>query len=249
MPAGFLYALRCRCQRAFGLTCMQRHQTRQFCISSCPTRRNMEKWWRIANPDNIKGLAGRRAPDLQAVHHTKADRGHRMTNVDTGAAPIWDFVLGYYRQQGVSESAIALQDGAGVDVNMILFLMWLAAQKRVLAAADVKTVSEKSIGWQHNVVMPVRAVRRLLKENAPLVEQEAALAFRKKVQALELEGEQLQLNAMAALSQGLKSSTAASPEAAARDNLAAFQSASGKAFPQSAIDGFAGALKAMTDGK
>ena len=165
------------------------------------------------------------------------------------APPIWDFVLGYYRQQGVSEAAISLQDSAGIDVNMILFLMWVASQKRTLAAADVKTVGDKSIGWQHNVVVPVRAVRRLLKENAPLVEQEAALAFRKKVQALEIEGEQLQLMAMASLSQGLKSSSAASTEAAARENLSAFQSVSGKVFPQSAVDGFVNALKAMTDGK
>ena len=154
---------------------------------------------------------------------------------ENSASPIWDFVLGYYRQQGVSEAAITLQDSAGIDVNMILFLMWLSAQKRVLAVAEAKTVSEKSWGWQHNVVVPVRGVRRLLKENAPLVEQEAALAFRKKVQALELEGEQLQLNAMA--------------EAAARDNLSAFQSVTGKTFPQAAVDGFVRALKAATDGQ
>ena len=168
---------------------------------------------------------------------------------ENNASPIWDFVLGYYRQQGVSEAAISLQDSAGIDVNMILFLMWVASQKRTLAAAEVKTVGDKSIGWQHNVVVPVRAVRRLLKENAPLVEQEAALAFRKKVQALEIEGEQLQLMAMASLSQGLKSSSAASTEAAARENLSAFQSVSGKMFPQPAVDGFVNALKAMTDGK
>ena len=168
---------------------------------------------------------------------------------ENSASPIWDFVLGYYRQQGVSEAAITLQDSAGIDVNMILFLMWLSAQKRTLGVAEAKTVSEKSIGWQHDVVVPVRGVRRLLKENAPLVEQEAALAFRKKVQALELEGEQLQLNAMAKLSEGLKSSMAASPEAAARDNLSAFQSATGKTFPQAAVDGFVRALKAATDGK
>jgi len=166
---------------------------------------------------------------------------------NTSAPPIWDFVLGYYKQQGVSEAAIALQDSAGVDVNMILFLMWLSAQKKTLAAADVKTAGEKSIGWQHSVVVPIRAIRRLLKENAPLVEQEAALAYRKKVQALEIEGEQLQLQSMAAMA--LKTASAASPEAAARDNLSAFQSASGKTFPQAAVDGFVRALKAMTDGK
>ena len=169
----------------------------------------------------------------------------------TSAPAIWDFVLGYYKQQGVSESAIVLQDSAGIDVNMILFLMWLSAQKRTLSAADVKVVGEKSIGWQHNVVVPIRAIRRLLKENAPLVEQEAALAYRKKVQALEIEGEQLQLQAMGTLlgAMPLKTSDATSPEAAAQANLAAFQSAVGKTFPPAAVDGFVKALKAMTDGK
>lgn len=209
---------------------------------------------RIA-PWKRKILADRRATAYIEPPHIKskprsltpAEEPHMTT--ENSAPPIWDFVLGYYRQQGVSEAAITLQDSAGVDVNMILFLMWLASQKRALAAAEARAVSEKSIGWQHSVVVPIRGVRRLLKENAPLVEQEAALAFRKKVQALELEGEQMQLNAMAALSQGLKSTIAASPEAAARDNLAAFQSASGKTFPQAATDGFVHALKALTDGE
>src|SRR6185295_19291703 len=117
--------------------------------------------------------------------------------------PIWDFVLNYYKQQGVSEAAITLQDTIGIDVNMILFLMWLAGQKRTLAEADVKRVGETSHPWQRQVVIPVRAIRRLLKENAPLVAQPAALDYRKKIQALEIEGEQLQLNAMAGMSAGL----------------------------------------------
>ena len=158
-------------------------------------------------------------------------------------AEIWDFVLGYYRQQGVSESAITLQDTLGLDVNQVLFLMWLAGQKKALGEADVKRVADTSKGWQHDVVVPIRAIRRLLKENAPLVEQEAALAYRKKVQALEIEGEQLQLTAMAALSQGMTTTTTATAEDAARKNLAALSAAYGKPFPQAAVDGFVRALK------
>lgn len=169
-----------------------------------------------------------------------------MSDAQTTPA-IWDFVLGYYRQQGVSEAAIALQDSAGVDVNMILFLMWMAAGKRMLGAADVKTVSETSRPWQHQVVVPIRGVRRLLKENAPLVEGEAAQAYRKKVQALELEGEQLQLNAMAALSAKLKPGTAASAGQAAAENIAAFAGVAGKPFPQTAVDTFVRALKAAVN--
>ncbi len=158
-------------------------------------------------------------------------------------APIWDFVLGYYRQQGVSEAAITLQDSIGIDVNMILFLMWMAGHKRVLAEADVKRVSDASKGWQHQVVVPIRGVRRLLKENAPLVETEAALAYRKKIQALEIEGEQLQLNAMAARAQGMKPSAAPSAGEAGRKNLATLAAVLGKPFPQAAVDAFVRALK------
>jgi uncharacterized protein (TIGR02444 family) len=157
--------------------------------------------------------------------------------------PIWDFVLNYYKQQGVSEAAIALQDGIGIDVNMILFLMWLAGSKRTLAEADVKRVGETSHPWQRQVVIPIRAIRRLLKENAPLVEQETALAYRKKIQALEIEGEQLQLNAMAGLVSGLKPASAPTAGDAARANLAAFAAVTGKPFPQTAVDAFVRALK------
>ena len=161
--------------------------------------------------------------------------------------PIWDFVLAYYGQKGFSEAAIALQDSSGVDVNMILFLMWLAAQRKALPAADIKALGETSHNWQKSVVVPIRAVRRLLKENAPLVEQEAALAYRKKVQALEIEGEQLQLNAMATASQTLKPVTGSSSEQAARDNLAAFSAATGVTIPSASIDTFLRALAGVTN--
>ena len=163
--------------------------------------------------------------------------------------PIWDFVLGYYRQQGVSEGAITLQDQLGLDVNMVLFLMWLAGSKRVLSEAEIKNAIDASKGWQHEVVVPIRGVRRLLKENAPLVEQETALAYRKKIQALEIEGEQLQLTAMAALSEKMSPSTAASAADAARKNLAGLSAAYGKPFPQAAVDGFVAALKSQVNEK
>ena len=161
--------------------------------------------------------------------------------------PIWDFVLKFYGRAGVSEACVSLQDSVGIDVNMVLFLMWMAGQGRAVATDDVKTVSERSRGWQHEVVVPIRGVRRLLKANAPLVDADAAAAYRKKVQAVELEGEQLQLNAMAALAQSFKTATVPAP-GAARGNLEAFQQALGKQFPQGAVDTFVRALTEVVDG-
>src|SRR6516225_5643915 len=139
------------------------------------------------------------------------------------SAPIWDFVLNYYGRKGVSEALIGLQDDHGIDVNMLLFLAWMAAQGKCLAADDVKFASTTSHAWQRSVVVPIRAVRRLLKENAPLVPADAAAAFRKKVQAVELEGEQLQLNAMAAMAATLTPRRASSSETAVLQSLEAFQ--------------------------
>jgi uncharacterized protein (TIGR02444 family) len=165
------------------------------------------------------------------------------------STPIWDFVLNYYGRKGVSEALIGLQDSQGIDVNMLLFLIWMAAQSKSVAADDVAFVSNSSHAWQRAVVVPIRAVRRLLKESAPLVPAEAAAAFRKKVQAIELEGEQLQLNAMAALAQQFKPTPAAAPEEAVRRNIKAFEGVAGKTFPPAIVDGLARALVEVTDGR
>lgn len=165
------------------------------------------------------------------------------------STPIWDFVLNYYGRKGISEALIRLQDDHGIDVNMLLFLAWMAAQGKCLSPDDVKFVSTTSHVWQRSVVVPVRAVRRLLKENAPLVPVDAAAAFRKRVQAIELEGEQLQLNAMAALVDRLNPAAAASPEDAARRNIKTFEVVAGKSFPPASVDGLARALVEVADGR
>jgi uncharacterized protein (TIGR02444 family) len=165
------------------------------------------------------------------------------------STPIWDFVLNYYGRKGVSEALIGLQDDHGIDVNMLLFLAWMAAQGRCLAPDDVKFVSTTSHAWQRSVVVPIRAVRRLLKENVPLVPADAAAAFRKKVQTIELEGEQLQLNAMAALVERFKPTAAGSPEEAARRNIKTFETVAAKSFPPATVDTLARALAEVADGR
>jgi uncharacterized protein (TIGR02444 family) len=165
------------------------------------------------------------------------------------STPIWDFVLNYYGRKGVSEALIGLQDSHGIDVNMLLFLMWMAAQKKSVAAGDIKLVSDASHPWQRSVVVPIRGVRRLLKDNAPLVAPDAAAAFRKKVQAIELEGEQLQLNAMAALAAKLTPASARSAEDAARQSIKAFEGVTATPFPPPAVDTLARALAEVADAR
>ena len=159
------------------------------------------------------------------------------------ANPFWTFSLGYYRGAGVSEACLELQDNSGVDVNVVLFLLWVASQKRSVPADQVKTIADKVRPWQIEVIGPIRALRRKLKTDAPLLDRGSAELFRTKIKAIELESERLQQEAMAALAASLKSDAASSPAEAARASIAAYQGVIGRPFTAAAVDTLIAALK------
>src|SRR3977135_160131 len=105
-----------------------------------------------------------------------------MSNVETvsatQASPFWKFSLGYYRGAGVSEACLELQDNCGVDVNVVLFLLWMASQKRVVPSDQVKRIADTVRPWQVDVIGPVRSLRRMLKPAAPLLHKEARRRIR-----------------------------------------------------------------------
>src|SRR5882672_6625750 len=170
-----------------------------------------------------------------------------MSSVETVSAtqgsPFWKFSLGYYRGAGVSEACLELQDRCGVDVNVVLFLLWMASQKRLLVADQVKRLADKVRPWQVDVIGPIRALRRMLKTNAPLLDKGAAELFRTRIKAIELESERLQQEAMYALAATLKSEPAGSVEEAARANIKAYRSAVGRPFTKAAVETMIAALK------
>ena len=169
-----------------------------------------------------------------------------MSNVEPAspqANPFWTFSLGYYRGAGVSEACLELQDTCGVDVNVVLFLLWQATQKRQLGAIQVKALAEKVGPWQIDVIGPIRGLRRMLKGNAPLLDKGSAELFRTKIKAIELEAERLQQQAMHAMAAGMTSEAAPSVEAAARASLAAYESVAVQPFTATAVDTLIAALK------
>ena len=101
----------------------------------------------------------------------------------------------------VSRACIALQDEAGVDVNILFYLLWNATQGRAFNAADVTEIEHRIGPWRDIAVVPVRNIRRALKSPPPVVEPAAAEALRTRIKAVELEAERLQQEALYALAQ------------------------------------------------
>jgi len=158
-------------------------------------------------------------------------------------SPFWRFSLQFYRAPNVADACIALQEEAGVDVNLLLFLLWHARQRRRLTVAEVAALEEKIAPWRDVTVIPLRSVRRALKSPPALVEASTAEAFRNRIKAVELEAERLQQEAMYALAPlGVQGDNA---DEAARANVAAYEQMRAVRFPPSATETLLSAFAAM----
>jgi uncharacterized protein (TIGR02444 family) len=111
----------------------------------------------------------------------------------------WSFSLQVYGKPGVAEACIALQDGLGLDVNLLLYCCWHGRAHRKLDEAALRHAMAAVEGWQREVVQPLRAVRRRLKSGVPPITARECLALRRKVTDLEIEGERIAQTALEAL--------------------------------------------------
>lgn len=114
------------------------------------------------------------------------------------------FALAVYGREGVPAACLALQDGLGVDVNVLLFAAFVGAVRgEVLTEADVAAADARVGGWHGDVVVALRTVRRRLKDYAaPASGVAAAADLRRKLKGLEIEAELIELVELNELAHG-----------------------------------------------
>lgn len=133
-------------------------------------------------------------------------RGRRAR---TAANPFWAYSLRLYRRPGVAPACIALQDRSGVDVNVLLFCLWMGASGQTLTPAAARLAAALSRVWTANVVAPLRQTRRFLK---PL----ELPKFRQAVANVELAAERLEQDLLLNVAPRIVAAPAHPPRAAAR---------------------------------
>jgi uncharacterized protein (TIGR02444 family) len=165
---------------------------------------------------------------------------------EASGSPFWRFSLQFYRLPGAADACLALQEESGVDVNLLLFLLWHASARRRLDRADVERLEAAIAPWRNATVVPLRAVRRALKSPPSLVEPGTAEAFRTRIKAIELEAERLQQEAMyASVGEALLGASVPSVVEAARANVAAYQGICPIAFSEPAVTTLLAALEQL----
>ena len=135
----------------------------------------------------------------------------------------WNFSIGFYARPGVAAACLELQDEAGADINVVLYLFFLASQNRALDRTAVAQLDAAAASWRERIVQPLRAVRRYLKNAAAPFDSAAAGRLREEIKRSELAAEHIQQITIERLFPPANfGRAAASPAAAVRASLEAY---------------------------
>jgi uncharacterized protein (TIGR02444 family) len=97
-------------------------------------------------------------------------KGKSLVVVADGAAEFVQFSLRLYMSPGVSPLCLALQDGAGFDINLLLLAAWAAKLGYSIDAELWKELEHAVAPIRDRAVIPLRSVRRQVTRDPKLPE-------------------------------------------------------------------------------
>lgn len=133
--------------------------------------------------------------------------------------PFWRFSLRIYRAPGVAEACLALQDGCGADVNVLLYCCWVGMGGRRLNARTMRRTLAAVARWQGEIVRPLRHARREIRRISAGMPGEWTGHLRKRIGAAELDAEYVEQCILAALAEAMPLTRGQEPRAAVAANL------------------------------
>jgi uncharacterized protein (TIGR02444 family) len=84
------------------------------------------------------------------------------------ANSLWDFACALYRRPKVAPLCLCLQDDYSLNVNLVLWCVWLATQGLQLTEARLQQAQQLIAEWDSRYTQQLRRLRRQLKIEAPV---------------------------------------------------------------------------------
>jgi uncharacterized protein (TIGR02444 family) len=107
--------------------------------------------------------------------------------------PFWDFSLEVYHREGVGAACLHLQARHGIDVNVMLFCLWLGRSGRgVMTEGELQALRGATDQWHEVVVRGLRRIRVTLREDFPDTPDALRESLRGSIQAAEINSEHLE---------------------------------------------------------
>jgi len=110
-----------------------------------------------------------------------------MEPLEAGA--FWEFSLAFYAREPVGTACLSLQNRRGADVNILLLCCWLATLKLTVTEAGLKSAIEAVADWRHDVLEPLRGVRRNVVDAPMQIAKAERRAIKDAILAAELDCE------------------------------------------------------------
>ena len=105
----------------------------------------------------------------------------------------WDFSVTLYGKPGVAPACLALQERHGLDVNVLMFCLWLAQSGRGPAAREqLDGAFSAAARWHAEIVRSLRALRKRLKTPVGPADAALAQALRARIQKIEIDSEHIE---------------------------------------------------------
>lgn len=139
--------------------------------------------------------------------------------------PFQEFSLRHYRKPGVADACLFVQDRYGLNVNLVLFCIWVADTGRGgLTAANITAALRRVKDWEAHVIQPLRQIRRTCRREALGVPEFLLQVLQPKMEGVELAAEHVEQLVLAELAPGPPSATRASgtPPQDAASSLAVY---------------------------
>jgi uncharacterized protein (TIGR02444 family) len=115
--------------------------------------------------------------------------------MNANANNFWLYSVAFYREPGIAEACLKLQNQHGFDVNLVLFCLWYGLNRGLVPAPLLQQAVDFSHYWNALGVQPLRDARTMLKSDTRLRSLSSAAdinALRESIKGLELKAEQIQ---------------------------------------------------------
>ena len=115
--------------------------------------------------------------------------------MNANANNFWLYSVAFYREPGIAEACLKLQNQHGFDVNLVLFCLWYGLNRELVPVPLLQQALDFSHYWNALGVQPLRDARTMLKSDKRLRSLSSAAdinALRESIKGLELKAEQIQ---------------------------------------------------------
>ena len=101
-----------------------------------------------------------------------------------------EFALKFYASDDVAPFLLSLQEDFRADVNVIIYGIWIAkGRQKAVSLEEMGELDDFNSQWRKSVIIPLRAVRKLLNKGTPADANSPVAAFREKLLSVEIEAE------------------------------------------------------------